>query len=340
MAIDNELVKSVTWLEHISYSSIRLYLEDQQKYYRWYILHDWDDFIQRPAVIIGKASHVWIEDIRNQVDISDEDWNNFVSADEETKKEYRDFIKSWIDIDAAIERAFIEIDDTIQTGRIEWWASGSEEKCKSETEKTLRWYLEELPRYRPIETECWWVFDLSEFGLLLPLKLFVDLVAYDENNDLVIVDHKTTTKWREKKPWQIYPDYDMQWWAYHMYVEQKFWKKAKKMIFDQVLKWTMRFPSTMRKADYIKLCEELDLWMSPWETIGSMKERLMAANAIKRLIPYEIDDIQRARDTFITIANQVITDVFFKLQNDLPFNPNFFSWENGQESYLDWLKDV
>lgn len=48
----------------------------------------------------------------------------------------------------------------------------------------------------------------------VPLKVKIDMIAEDEEGNIVIVDHKTTSSGYEKEATDIAPDFDLQAGAY------------------------------------------------------------------------------------------------------------------------------
>ncbi|MGB1278471.1 MAG: PD-(D/E)XK nuclease family protein [Vibrio cyclitrophicus] len=104
---------------------------------------------------------------------------------------------------------------------------------------TMQDYLENKPDYNPVGIELAEVFTFKDFDneeMPLYLDTRIDLIHEDENGDLHIVDHKTTTKGYEKEPGVKSHKADLQAGAYFLGCMAMFGKAPKTCTYDQVLK--------------------------------------------------------------------------------------------------------
>ena len=119
----------------------------------------------------------------------------------------------------------------------------------------IDFYREELPKdikkVLDVEERYFTQFtDLEGNEMPIPLKAYVDLVWEDEDDLLVIEDHKTVGKPSEAGN----PGYEIQACTYWFVVRAKFGKNPDRMIFRQILKTKQACP--LKKDELIQLLEK------------------------------------------------------------------------------------
>jgi len=81
----------------------------------------------------------------------------------------------------------------------------------------LEAYFSNPPKYKPLYTDIDDVIEFTDFSaedMPVPLKVKIDMIAEDEEGNIVIVDHKTTSAGYEKEATDTAPDFDLQAGAY------------------------------------------------------------------------------------------------------------------------------
>jgi len=79
--------------------------------------------------------------------------------------------------------------------------------------ETIEAYVEKPPQYKPLYIEAEDIVDFSDFEgeeMSIPLKVKIDMIAEDDQGDLIIVDHKTTSAGYEKEESDTAPAFDLQ----------------------------------------------------------------------------------------------------------------------------------
>jgi len=192
-------------IEHLSYSSMKLFCANQQQFFKNYILGQWD-YKSSMVATVGKAFHKAAEIYYKQ--------GNWDQA-----------------IDAGLE--FI---NKIKDEDVDWGKTGSREQLIKDFHAAISFYQVEEPTLgKVIGVELNTVTDHGFDGeqLPVPVKAISDLVT-EEEKGIVITDHKVVASFSDKEEEQ--PDYTMQAMFNYLTVQAKFGKAPYSMIFREIKK--------------------------------------------------------------------------------------------------------
>jgi len=192
-------------IEHLSYSSMKLFCANQQQFFKNYILGQWD-YKSSMVASVGKAFHKAAEIYYKQ--------GNWDQA-----------------IDAGLE--FI---NKIKDEEVDWGKTGSREQLIKDFHAAISFYQAEEPTLgKVIGVELNTVTDHGFDGeqLPVPVKAISDLVT-EEEKGIVITDHKVVASFSDKEEEQ--PDYTMQAMFNYLTVQAKFGKAPYSMIFREIKK--------------------------------------------------------------------------------------------------------
>ncbi len=312
-------IKNVLPINHISYSWVKDLISNPYKFYKTYILKEYNNDTKY-ALYVWTLIHNWIERIWNMV----KDWD--------------------INIDIVLAGVWSDISTFDKT--VLFTEYKTPEMALYDVQSTLIDYVNNIPKYIPIECEQTHIFENDE-DILLPIKTKIDLVCESEWK-IWIIDHKSATIWYTCEQWKRYPDKDLQAWCYALSFLNKYWTIPEFVRFDQVLKWDLNPFKWMKKSeDYQKICDSL--WISylneKWKpiTIPVMKETLLMNplfESPKRIIPYTIENIEECMKIFMLNYKRALKKVYTYIKYDLEFERNYFDERDWDEIYLDDLKNI
>lgn len=220
-------------VKHISWSAMRQYLTDRQTFLKRYIRFEFDNRTN-PAMMEGNAFHQVLAALYQQQ----------INEDIKPKKTSAECLNIFL------KKSFAEMEQKATEGLVDWGVTGSLEKSKEIVEKAVGFYLEEAPSYKPVLVEERFFSnfeDLNGDTMEIPLKGFMDLVAYDKK-DLAIVDHKLVSAFSD--PENPEPGYELQGAAYFLLAQKchDLKEPVKKIIFDEVKKTKNRDGSPQRQS--------------------------------------------------------------------------------------------
>lgn len=322
-------------ISHVSYSSIKSYCQDQQSFYKGYILGQRDEIEVKPSYVIGTAVHAGIESY----------WI------------HQKAINSWGEITPMTNSDFIilaqgQADHMIRKAEADWnmvrWVTQNRETVMSTIKETLEAYLNKPPKYKPLYTEIDDIVAFTDFegvDMPVPLKVKIDMIAEDEEWNLIIVDHKTTSSGFEKEDSDIAPDFDLQAWAYFIGCMSITGKQPKKIIFDQITKGKPNPFKGMLQKDLRELCDKHSIPYEKYTKNEELKEKILEAWVLEMpdiIQKYEIDFSTNMQpiQAFIYLYKQIILDLYIKTLYQVPFIINPFKqfwWDIG---YKKWLEEI
>lgn len=192
-------------IEHLSYSSMKLFCANQQQFFKNYILGVWD-YKSSMVATVGKAFHKAAEIYYKQ--------------------------GNW---DLAID-AGLEFINKIKDDEVDWGKTGSREQLIKDFHSAISFYQAEEPQLgKVLGVELNTVTDHGFDGeqLPVPVKAISDLVT-EEEKGIVITDHKVVATFTDKEEEQ--PDYTMQAMFNYLTVQAKFGKAPYSMIFREIKK--------------------------------------------------------------------------------------------------------
>lgn len=330
-----ETIAQALPVSHLSFSSIKTYCQDQQAFYRGYILWERDDFETKPSFVIWSAVHAWIEFY----------W------------EHQKHLNEWHDVPPMTENDFIVMaigqanhafDVAEKKWTMVWWVTQDRPWSIETIKETLESYFANPPKYKPLYTEIDDVIEFTDFSaedMPVPLKVKIDMIAEDEEGNIVIVDHKTTSAGYEKEASETAPDFDLQAGAYFIGCMSITWKQPKKMIFDQILKWKQNVFKGLLQKDLRELCDKHSIPYEKFTKNEELKQKLLDAKVMPTpevILKYEIDFTKNMEPVkaFIHLYKQVVLDLYYKTINQSPFIVNPFKqfWsEMGYKKFLEQM---
>lgn len=191
-------------IEHISYSSLKLFCSNPWQFKKQYILNIWD-YKQSPTALVGKAFH-----------------------------KYPELVFSGANRAEAIRKAHDQI-ESVKDADIDWGKTGSREKCIKELSQVVDFFEQSTPNIgTPMATEYKKTvlpkYDGLEFPL--PVKAISDLVA-KLGESIIIWDWKVVTSFTDKDKEQ--PDYIMQS-IFNYFTVADTYGIPEKMIFCEIKK--------------------------------------------------------------------------------------------------------
>jgi len=195
-------------IDHLSWSAIRTYLVDRYAFARRYIDRKPMDSIGA-SMLEGKVYHIFLEEYLNDniANITMDDASSIV--------------------DKIFDQAIIW--QTVYYGK------KTEEKSREIVKNCVQFYLDELPGYitktqgRLIES----MMESQILPWLLPIKGVID-VAYQDNGETILVDHKLVASYDMQE--DMNAGYELQASSYFLLYEKSYGIKPKKMIFEQMKK--------------------------------------------------------------------------------------------------------
>lgn len=221
---------------HLSYSAIRCWMTDRQKFFKNYIRLEFEDF-SSPAMVEGKAYHKALEYF----------WNGVKTSSAPIGVLLHDSFPDMLNI------ANDHIVDAVEKGNVDFGKTGSVEKSMKTVETALGFYRDELPEYHPIAVEAKIKAECADLnGEILPvmLKSVHDLVSEGETFDLV--DHKLVTSFEDENAEIGSPVFEIQAGCSFFTALAQFGKKPDRMIFDQLKKSKNKDGSPQRKPYIIE----------------------------------------------------------------------------------------
>lgn len=160
-------------IEHLSYSSMSLYANNEYAWFLKYIESRYDLFLGTPSMLVGSAFH-----------------------------KYAEMMFKGVAHDIAMADA-IQIIDERPASKIDWGKTGSREKCKTELANLVKFFTNELPSVGNVigaEVENTANFDTGD-GVMspVPIKAISDLIT-EIDGELYGWDWKTTRSLTNTKP--------------------------------------------------------------------------------------------------------------------------------------------
>lgn len=330
-----ETIAQALPVSHLSFSSMKTYCQDQQAFYRGYILGERDDFETKPSFVIWSAVHAGIEFYR----------------------EHQKHLNAWHDVPPMTDEDFITmaigqanhaLDVAEKNWTMVWWITQDREWSIQTIKETLESYFANPPKYKPLYTEIDDVVEFTDFtweDMPVPLKVKIDMIAEDEEGNIVIVDHKTTSAGYEKEATDTAPDFDLQAGAYFIWCMSITWKQPKKMIFDQILKGKQNVFKGLLQKDLRELCDKHGVPYEKFTKNEELKQKLLDAKVMPMpevILKYEIDFTKNMEPVkaFIHLYKQVVLDLYYKTINQAPFIVNPFKqfWaEMGYKKFLEQM---
>jgi RecB family exonuclease len=230
-------------IKHLSASSIRSFLNNQREFYFNYIAKVYSD-TEGLALVEGKIIHNILENFWTSI----RDKENF-------------------DKTAILEKYLKELNSE----KINWNVESEEEKekkkikTKKQIENTIDFYLNELPPYASFEIvsieEPILIDSCEKTNVKIALKGVCDLIIKDINDDLVIIDHKTVSVFKQEG--KIDLGFELQACFYYFLILEKYGVKPKKMIFDQIKK-TKNRDGSQQLVSYVVNYEEKESLLKKW----------------------------------------------------------------------------
>lgn len=355
--VSNDQILETVWIKHLSYSSMKCYMEDLAEFKKWYIDWNRDEKKTNPSLIIGSAVHFGIEALWRQVKetITEERWLHLKDLNKKDPSSAREYW-NWYLIDIVKEHKLdIEVEkfvrEAVKTAEKEWnmrfWKTQDLDSSIFEAILSFKWYVVEAPFYFPIMiegTEKFEFYDENDNQMPIPIKTKIDLICKNIDDEICVVDHKTVSKWYEKNVNDYYPDFDIQAWTYYLGCFSALGEQPKKIIFDQIFKGKLSdFQTYIKKDELIAMCEKWGVEYDPKDTMDKLKDKLLASWVVKpaqRLLPYVIDieKDQRPIDVFYKVYECIVIDLYYKQLFNIPFLVNPFKAFGWQEIYKHWIK--
>ncbi len=306
-------------VSHLSYSSIKSYCQDQQSFYKGYILGQRDDFETKPSFVIWSAVHAGIEHYWIH------QWHLNAGHDVPTMTN-EDFIS------VATSQANHAFNVAEKNWTMVWWVTQDREGSLETIKETLESYFSNPPKYKPLYTEIDDIVEFTDFSwedMPVPIKTKIDMIAEDEEGNIVIVDHKTTSAGYEKEATDIAPDFDLQAGAYFIWCMSITWKQPKRMIFDQIVKGKQNVFKGLLQKDLRELCDKHGIAYEKFTKNEELKQKLLDAKVMpipETILKYEIDFTKNMEPVkaFIYLYKQVVLDLYYKSINKNPFIVNPF----------------
>lgn len=331
--ITKEELKEHIPLGHLSYSSIKQYLEDQQTFRDWYVLNLWDDIETGVAYVVGEAVHKWIEIY----------WS-MIKNGETITPATKDIV-----IQDAIKFAEAKVADAEKNEKMVWGKNWTMADIVEAVNTVLTEYMAKPPVMDPLYIEYSDVFtfsDLEGVEMPFPIKVKIDWIGRDKNGDLIIVDHKTVkvgTQIQQDEPCP--PWFHLQAAIYYLGCIRATGEAPKRIEFHQIPKGVPNPASGLYQADLRRMCEESGLGWEKYEKNGDLVDKLIKNNVLKApeyITPYVIDYTQDTSSiqAFIEIYKAVVMDIYIKAKYELPFLPNPFKQFGGDKVYAKYLADT
>lgn len=197
-------------IEHISYSAMRKYVNNKAQFKKNYILGIWD-YKTSPSMLAGSAFHKFAE--------------SYFSGADQTK---------------SIQKG-IDYIDSVPDNQIDYGKTGSREKVVDRFNKSVQFFLDELPNIGEVMgTEVTVITNKAPFENLA-LKTIIDCATI-RNDELELIDWKTVSKYstmieieHDGTVWEVDPpQYIMQAGANYFAAWHKYGQKPKRMHFVEI----------------------------------------------------------------------------------------------------------
>lgn len=225
-------------LKHLSMSSVRLFLEDRNMFYKKYVLKNYEQEATVP-MFIGKVCHEYLA---------------WYYIDKMQGKEPK-----WEECDAKlddyIDENIIELSEEDQKGK---------EKIRKDINKVLDFYKQDgcFETYNPIGVELSVIEDIYNINgeqIKLPIKGILDLVIRGFDNSILVVDHKFVSSF--SKP-DTRVDYMLQAYFYFFLVSKAFDQYPTIAIFDEIKKTGNRDKTPQVQSYFVQYNQEdMDLFL-------------------------------------------------------------------------------
>ncbi|HMY80877.1 MAG TPA: PD-(D/E)XK nuclease family protein [Candidatus Absconditabacterales bacterium] len=328
-------LQEVLPISHISYSAVKSYCQDQQSFYTGYVLGKREDIEVKPSYVIGTAVHAGIElywihqqKIQQGAEVVDMTHNDFI-------------ILAQGQADHMIRKA--EEDGTMVRG-----VTQNKETVMTNIKETLEAYLANPPSYIPLHTEIDDIVAFTDFegiDMPVPLKVKIDMIAEDNDGNLIIVDHKTTSSGFEKEESDIAPDFDLQAGAYFIGCMSITGRAPTKIIFDQITKGKPNPFKGMLQKDLRELCDKHSISYEKYTKNEELKQKILDAGILETpdvIQKYEIDFTQNMLPVkaFIHLYKQIIMDLYVKTIYNVPFIINPFKQFGAEVGYKQRLQEL
>lgn len=259
-------------IEHISFSSMTLYVANPRQFFKNYILNIWD-FKQNPSAMVGKAFHKAME-----------------------------IYSKTGDLDRAIVEGSNYLEETSKKD-VEWGVTGSLEKCVKEYNQVVNFYMQEaqdLGKMIGAEMSVTTDHGFDEGEVLpLPVKAVTDHVT-EQNGDVMLWDYKVVSVFSDKE--EEDPAKIMQAMFNYLTVKAKTGREPKKMTYIEVKKSKNRNGAPQVEyyvIDYAKQIQYRDYFRAMYtEVIRDL------ANENKIYLP-NIRDQYSAKESWANFTSEV-----------------------------------
>lgn len=193
-------------IDHLSYSSMKLFCSNQQQFFKNYVLGIWD-FKQSVTGFEGKAVHKILEHYYRT--------NNMEEA----------------------MRTGLRFIDSTKPDELDLGKTGSMEQVIREVTQAIKFYQEEMPPVgKVLAVEASVVTDkgFSDEILPVPVKAVTDLVTENDNKEIDIWDYKVVSAHTDKEDEE--PTYILQALFNYLTIKAKFGKAPRKATFIEIKK--------------------------------------------------------------------------------------------------------
>ena len=237
---------------------------------------------------------------------------------------------------------------------IKWGKTGSYNDCIKSVKTAVKNYFDNMPNYTPLYTEKKETVEFSDMEgneMPLPLKGVIDLIAEDENGELVIVDHKIVASYSD--PELDNAAFEIQAGAYFFITQAITGKIPSKMIFDEILKSDAK---VVWKEDPTRKLLQKDLKELADASGIEYKKNVKNAELIEMLLKAEVLEYTKTRqpyvidykvsptviDAFLNIYKAVLNRLAIISLYEVWYNflPNPFDRMTGQESREDYKQTM
>lgn len=260
-----------------------------------------------------------------------------------------------IDALAKLKKKKIDLDDIRAARRkyIDWGKTGNPKDAEESVKQAVANYFNELPNYNPLFTEQAETVDFVDIEgrpMPIPLKGVVDLIAEDEDGEIIVVDHKAVYKHAD--PETDKAQYELQAGAYFFIAQALTGRIPKAMIFDEVVKTAPSAGTGLLQKQLRELCDKHGIdWATgnngKYMTNDLMKEALIEVGELEKpqarkpiVINYtEKPDVVNA---FLKIYKLVVNRIGIMSLYDIPleFLPNPFAMYSGEQSWADFKAEL
>jgi len=318
-------------------------------------------------ILVSEAQKMWLIDFANKEAIkiaqkinTSEAFALMTPEELKTTPEFKkDQIKAEYEIKVIKETILKKVNDfemlqEAENKYIKWGKTWSLEDCEDKVCLAIQNYFDNLPNYTPLYIEYKETIDFIDMEgqeMPLPIKWVIDLIAEDENGDIVIVDHKIVSGFSD--PEEDSAAFEMQAGAYFFIAQAITWKIPKKMIFDEVLKADAKLvlitdpTRKLLQADLRALCDENNIERGKYDKNIDLQEKLLNAGILEYTPtrqPFVVDYTEKPEviDAFLNIYKAVINILSIQALYDIPlsFLPNPFDQLTGKDSWKDYKETM